>query len=139
MKEVATFISLILAGCSTGPAPQSHQWLVGAWLEMDEAMEFRRGCNSGWPIRYADDGTYSKLNERGTWRLRGDSLTQTATALADDSADPPDPSSGRWKWHVTAIGLPRITRIRQVNAEEFIETFANGETATFRRCPPAER
>ena len=122
MRGLFVLLLLSLAGCATTRASSESDWLVGSWLMMEGDVEFPLACESGLPIHYSRDGTYVLFEGDGTWRLRGDRLTETAT---DSAADEPE----------AAIGVPFTSRIQRIGPDEFRKTFAGGEAATFRRCP----
>lgn len=116
--------AVLLAGCITPSAPTPSSWLVGLWLGEDEGVEFPLSCASGLPIRYLPRGRYELFEERGTWRLDGDRLTETATE-ASEVADAGTPD----------IGRPYVSRIARDGDGAFLKTFADGAQMRFRRCP----
>lgn len=123
-------LSLALAACTTTrpamPAgPDLRPWLAGTWLLLEEDGDRSLvACNSGLPIAYAPDGTYSLFEESGRWSLSGDRLTETATE-ASDGTDPAD----------VAIGRPFVSRIERVGPNEMRKTLHDGTVMTLLRCP----
>lgn len=122
---------LMLSSCTTMRAtqpPADARWLTGTWLEINEpGDESLIGCNSGLPIRYRADGTYSLFEDsEGIWRLAGDRLTETATE-AYDTVDPDD----------VAIGHPSTSRIERVSAGEMRKILDDQSRLTMMRCPDA--
>lgn len=126
MKRLAALLSLAAAGCATVPRADQPDaaWLTGAWLLIEGDTDYPGSCASGLPIRYAPGGTYAMFEEAGTWRLRGDRLTETATNAAASA----EPGS-------VAIGRPYTSRIARTGPDAMRKTFADGSTATLRRCP----
>lgn len=115
---------LLLSACATVPDPGAGQ-LAGTWVMMADDLEFPLACASGLPITYAPDGTYGLLEERGTWRLEGDRLIETATEAT------PDATEGA----AIEIGVPYRSTLRWIDRDAFRKTFADGSVETFRRCP----
>jgi hypothetical protein len=124
-KLPAIALLLALGACATTPpGPSGPERLVGTWLMIEADLEFPLACASGLPIAYAADGTYALYEESGVWRLDGDVLTETATALTE--AGDPDTSH---------LGRPFVSRIRWRGPDRFRKRFAEGNVETFRRCP----
>ncbi|HEX8192633.1 MAG TPA: hypothetical protein VF552_07000 [Allosphingosinicella sp.] len=126
---LALGVAALLSACATtgaGTAP-TPQWLVGSWLMMDPGERNLVACASFAPIGYEADGDYVLFDERGTWRLDGDRLTETATEVDDPQAP-----------GASAIGQPQTSRIARTGRDSFVKTFASGGRAIFRRCPPPE-
>ncbi|MDQ8756437.1 hypothetical protein RCO27_09365 [Sphingosinicella sp. LHD-64] len=116
--------ALLLAGCATTSGPSSTPWLSGLWIGMEEGVEYPLACASGLPIRYLAGGRYEIFEERGTWRLDGDRLTETATE-ATGAGDEGTPE----------IGRPYVSRIARDGDGAFVKTYADGAQTRFRRCP----
>lgn len=114
----------LLAGCVTASAPSPSPWLVGLWLGEEDGVQFPLACESGLPIRYLPGGRYALFEERGTWRLDGDRLTETATE-ATGAGDEGTPE----------IGRPYASRIARDGSDAFVKTYADGARTRFRRCP----
>ena len=118
-------LSLLGACATTGGAGSSTPtaaWLAGTWLLIQPDLRFPAACASGLPIRYDPDGTSHLFGERGTWRLDGDRLTETIVASDEEDAQ---------------LGRIVVNRIRRAGPNRMLKTFEDGETETFRRCPPA--
>ena len=121
-------IAFALAGCATTAAMDpSSTWLVGTWLMLDADLEFPTACASGLPIIYGPDGRFDIFEGEGTWRLDGDRLIETTTAV-NEAGDPAD----------AQIGRPFESRIVRIGPDEFRKTYAEGAVETFRRCPSDE-
>lgn len=129
MSAARLLLALLALGLPApgAAAPPSRDWLVGTWIlierEADRDLDL---CDSGLPITYRADGTYSLFEETGVWRLRGRRLTETATA-ATAAGDPAD----------VEIGRPYRSRIARVGPDEMRKRFADGARMTLLRCPPA--
>jgi hypothetical protein len=122
--------TLLVTACSTtdwARETATPEWLVGTWLMAHEGDRDLIACASSAPIAYAPDGTYNLFEERGTWHLEGNRLTETATE-AYETADP----------GTVQIGRPYVSRIERVGPDEFLKTYASGERETFLRCPAPE-
>jgi len=115
-------LPLLLAACATTPrqVPAADSWLVGTWLLPDESTPFPLGCESDQPIHYQADGRFAVYEERGTWSLDGDSLTETVT----EAGEPGD------------VGRRTVTRVVPTGPDAFVKHWPDGEPATFRRCQP---
>jgi hypothetical protein len=123
MKRLACLLLLpLVVACASTPRTSAPQWLVGTWIMMDAHTSFPAGCASDLPIAYRADGTYLYLDERGTWRLDGDRLTETVL----EGGEPGE------------SGEPMITGIEVAGPDSFTKTWPDGESAIFRRCPQPE-
>jgi hypothetical protein len=110
-----------VTGCATsGRAPAAPSWLVGTWLMPDQSTPFPHGCNSDQPIRYNADGTFAFADERGTWRLDGNRLTETLT----EGGEPGE------------HGQAHVSQVIQTEPDAFAKSLETGAAVTFRRCPP---
>lgn len=112
-----------------GPAPrprpgEASARLVGTWLGVQPGVTFPLGCDSGEPVRYDGDGRYAGPGARGTWRLQGDTLTETMTETDAEEGDP-----------AAKTGEAYESRIAWQGADTLVKTFADGTRMTFRRCP----
>jgi hypothetical protein len=113
------------------PAPSQQsprEKLVGAWAPVPgtASSDGPDLCAGDMGIQYSADGTYDTLDQVGTWRLEGETLTETATE-ATDAAEP-----GSVK-----IGRPLASRIQWQGPDTLVLTGADGQQITLRRCPPA--
>lgn len=129
MKRVISLAAaLLLAGCATTPVPpsaRSSSWIVGTWLGVEtDADRDLVACDSGLPIGYRADGTYVLFEERGTWRLDGDRLTEVVKEI-HETADSSE----------AEIDRPYVSRVRRVDGNSFVKTFADGGRMLFLRCP----
>jgi hypothetical protein len=115
---------LLLAGCATTAPSSPSPWLVGLWLGEEDGVQFPLACESGLPIRYLTGGRYEIFEERGTWRLEGDRLTETATE-----------ATGAGNEGTPEIGRPYASRIARDGSDAFVKTYADGAQTRFRRCP----
>lgn len=119
----------LLAACATttarSPAADSSAataaWLVGTWVLLQPGVDFPEDCGSGLPITYLPDGTYAMTEEQGRWRLRGDRIEETATAVEGED---------------NHVGVTIRNGIRRAGPDEMVKTFEDGSTGTLRRCPP---
>ena len=116
----------LLQGCA-GPQTSPREWLVGDWLEMSAETKHPLQCASDVGITYKTDGSYSLLEEIGTWRLEGNVLTETATEAAD-AGDPAEVEAGR----------PYVSTIRKLSKDRFEKRLADGQILDYRRCPDRE-
>ena len=125
MKASLLATVLLLAGC-TGAGLQSPNanWLAGAWLEMSGGAKHPLACESDMPIKYEAGGSYSLLDEVGTWRLDNNVLTEIATH-ATEAGDPA----------AVEIRRPYVSTIQRLGDDRFLKRLANGRLLEFRRCP----
>ena len=106
----------------TGKATQRSR-LAGTWIFIKSKTRFPDACQGDTGITYEADGTYQLLEESGTWRLKGDRLTETPTE-AHEGAQP-----GSVK-----IGEPFTSRLQWQGPDTFTKTHPGGKI-TLRRCP----
>jgi hypothetical protein len=122
--------ALLLAGCATVDRPlPTPQWLKGAWLVMlkGEGERDLFACNSGLPIAYSADGTYTMWEESGVWSIEGDRLIETATE-AHEHVDPAE----------VALDRRFVNRIERLGADKMRKTLEDGSRMILRRCPPPQ-
>ena len=91
--------------------------LAGPWVS---AKYYPLACESGAPVVYLADGTFSDESVRGTWDLERDRLTLIVTEAHHEDATPGQRFQSRIEW------LDRNQRI---------ETLSDGRRITLRRCP----
>jgi hypothetical protein len=72
------------------PAGGIAQWLVGTW-------SFEKECASDFVVTYEAGGKLDNSGETGTWKLDGDTVTETVTARLNDLGEQEkvDPSTSR--------------------------------------------
>lgn len=107
-------------GSSASPAGGE---LVGLWLGLHGGVGFPLGCDSGEPVRYSSDGTYTGPGATGTWQLEDDRLTEIPKQVDAETGDP------------AAIGQPFLSRIAWEGQDRFVRIFSDGGRMAFRRCP----
>lgn len=120
--RLVLLLPFVLAACATTPrsaGSSASSWLVGTWLMVDESTPFPLGCSSDQPIRYDPDGTFAFQDERGTWALQADRLTEILT----EGGDPADHDR------------PYVSRLSPAGGDSFDKALADGTAMTFRRCP----
>lgn len=126
-RLVSLAAALLIAGCATTPRPSNPRpasWIIGTWLGIEsEADRDLAACQSGLPIGYRADGTYVLFEETGTWRLDGNRLTEVVTEI-EEGADSSE----------VEVKKPYVSRVRQIDADSFVKTFADGSTMLFLRC-----
>lgn len=101
MFRVALLGLLSLAACSQQPpvpvneavdlanhaapdnvAAPATSWIVGTW-------SFDTGCATDFLITYQADGALDNRGETGTWKLVGNTVTETLVSKLADGADTP--------------------------------------------------
>lgn len=116
--------ALSIGSASATSAPPAEEQLVGLWLGLHDRITFPSGCNSGEPMRYASDGSFTGPGVSGTWHLRDGRLTETAREVHEEVGGDP-----------AAIGKHHVSGIAWEGPDEFVKTFPDGSRMTFRRCP----
>jgi hypothetical protein len=114
-----------LLGCTVSGSSPDGSWLAGEWVMMDGILTHPLACGSHGPITYEADGRYALWGEAGTWRLKGNQLTET---MADFDALHSDRSAAD-------IGKPFVSTVNWIDRNRFSKRFADGSVNEFHRCP----
>lgn len=123
---VLALLSAPVAAQSSGAtSPPVGNRLVGLWLGLQQGVRFPLGCDSGEPVRYSSDGTYTGPGASGTWELQNGRLAEIPRKVDPETGDP------------AAVGRRYVSRIVWEGPDRFVRTFPDGARMTFRRCPGA--
>ncbi len=72
-----------LADAAPLPAGGLNDWLVGIW-------SFEKECATDFAVHYNADGKLENSGETGTWKLEGDTITETITGRFEMGGEGPE-------------------------------------------------